>query len=943
MISWTSLILLLSFPAHVLSNSSVFPSGDRFTVVNVEDLEDARLYQDVKRTGSLLIDTEDTPSTLDKSLAQNVPVSDFRSPAFRYVRAHPKFLSCLEKVIMALKHQQILVRIVKGFSPSVEVDGSEADMYHMSGCAADLQITGSAGTNIDIAVTVFKVCPVVVERAFRDVGVILKDDVVHVQMTGPGSSGHKLVVEGQTTIANPDQWVKDRINEGLDPSGDADCSRFDELTTGGHHPAGMSRDRATGTVDFPVTRDSVEFARLVQYQGSNIEFENSEVSATWCGQPGSACPSTCAHALLGNDLESRCADRVMSPRLLAVLNKLQLKVRRALQDKLLVFEAWDEQYEGHLEGDTPEDSLHREGRAARLGLTSGTEAKLAQLSRLAACAGADFVEHMETYVYVAVRRQLVGGSRVLFPHMELLEVEPPAALQPLYSLSAAYTESDKRKYPLFDSSGRLEATLSTNFTIGQWVSRDYSYFRLDPRLLECYNDVVYQENKLNKPRDTWTQLEVVRGFMTNKENRNKFDVINDKRFNTHNLGVAMQIKYRNPQAGQTPYKLFLTAIDKCSPRFSQSGMAMGVGLYADSIYVSVRKSLHVMQETEEHLPESVTMNDVTERYNLAKGGKIVDPTDVESACLLQTAPQPQSYHFRHTHSEVVQRARRRREAGEESACVPTRYTSFCSTTASHRAAVVADITAQLDRKHFPGPSRTDIMAALEGCFGDCGTCMEGEIFESKKEHCNNFLHWVDWELLNDRPDVSNFFLRSNRAATKHACDHGADCVENSPLFSLVAPSVEKIYRPDPTRSVENELYSATNNPLPVFRLLEDMYAIQASGVVNFWVKDDREMTALKRPLEVVMLYNRNVTLVRVYVERYSVARGAVQTFVETSARTWATTGCPAVTRETIAQYEILEIPPEKRKRAAEPDSVRYQIRDYHGNVEARWADRHIML
>lgn len=38
------------------------------------------------------------------------------------------------------------------------------------------------------------------------------------------------------------------------------------------------------------------------------------------------------------------------------------------------------------------------------------------------------------------------------------------------------------------------------------------------------------------------------------------------------------------------------------------------------------------------------------------------------------------------------------------------------------------------------------------------------------------------------------------------------------------------------------------------RLLEDVYAIQASGVVKFWVKDETEMTSLRRPLEVMMSF-----------------------------------------------------------------------------------------
>ena len=61
----------------------------------------------------------------------------------------------------------------------------------------------------------------------------------------------------------------------------------------------------------------------------------------------------------------------------------------------------------------------------------------------------------------------------------------------------------------------------------------------------------------------------------------------------------------------------------------------------------------------------------------------------------------------------------------------------------------------------------------------------GEVFESKQEHCNNLLHLIDFALMNREPDTTNIFLRSNDHARVHACDNGADCIENSPLFSLV--------------------------------------------------------------------------------------------------------------------------------------------------------------
>ena len=35
------------------------------------------------------------------------------------------------------------------------------------------------------------------------------------------------------------------------------------------------------------------------------------------------------------------------------------------------------------------------------------------------------------------------------------------------------------------------------------------------------------------------------------------------------------------------------------------------------------------------------------------GGKVVDPENIDSACLFSSAPNPQSYNFIHEHSEIV--------------------------------------------------------------------------------------------------------------------------------------------------------------------------------------------------------------------------------------------------------------------------------------------------
>lgn len=59
------------------------------------------------------------------------------------------------------------------------------------------------------------------------------------------------------------------------------------------------------------------------------------------------------------------------------------------------------------------------------------------------------------YLYVSVKRQKKGGAKVMFPNMELLEVDVPVSVQSAYALPETFDEEDIRQYPLFDSSGKV--------------------------------------------------------------------------------------------------------------------------------------------------------------------------------------------------------------------------------------------------------------------------------------------------------------------------------------------------------------------------------------------------------------------------------------------------------------------------------------------------------
>jgi len=78
-----------------------------------------------------------------------------------------------------------------------------------------------------------------------------------------------------------------------------------------------------------------------------------------------------------------------------------------------------------------------------------------------------------------------------------------------------------------------------------------------------------------------------------------------------------------------------------------------------------------------------------------------------------------------------------------------------------------------------------------------------------------------------------------------------DTSHQLPLENLIsAPSLERLYRPDPDKSIEEELYGVMDNPLPVYELLVRMYAMHAKGKVTVWVLNEVEVEYIRSALEV---------------------------------------------------------------------------------------------
>ncbi|XP_078663391.1 uncharacterized protein LOC144906712 [Branchiostoma floridae x Branchiostoma belcheri] len=933
-LTWT-ILLELSYGDVV-----TFPSGKSYQPVDPENLGDEAIdYYDPLGTGSRLFDSAGIEND---RLSLNIRVSSWKSPSMRYFRAHPDVIKCLQMTYTSLSSRGIQLDIADGYRTGADY---RTDLLK-SGAAAVLRLRhGSSGTVEDIAQAAIQQCVQVFQESRKDFGVTLYGDKVELALKADdGNHGlvfttdHNATIDGPTFTARAWGW----IDAVYDPVSVPTCTYTPSLNPGETFPADTTvAEDVVGGIDSIVTRGSADFARLVQYPARHIEFADEERASTWCGAENTSCPDCTSHPE-GFTSAARCADRVMSKRLLTILKKVEKLVRNQWNGvKLKVLESWDEPHSGSPAGDQPAGSLHYEGRAARLQVSDGQAEKLPLLSTFCICAGLDYVRHNGNHLYVAVKKQAGDSPRfVQYPSAALLTVEPPADDRLFYDVASAYS---RHAVPLVDSDRQEKSKLCDDATIEDFKDPDVRYFRLSPVLVDCYQMVSTRENKWNSeavPPKTSRKVVVRKGYRNTLAQNNEYDVM-DLRYSTHTLGIAMELTYDPEGDGidpdvHTPARLARWAAIKCGPLFTNAGYEIGIGLYERSVYIGLRdktdRALWVAHP--DYLPPNTTESDwhldMDTLITNSVEGRIIEPDSLSHACLTANPPQKQSLVF--DRADNSQR-RRKRSLGSD-ACVPTSDTIHCARTAGHRDAEVAHIMEMVTRKFLHPGLRGKLETALKGCLGVCGTCVQGDLWESKVKHCDIFLHWVNFELDNDEPNVTNFFYKENSELKLYACGGDRHCLVEAPLFSLMIQSVEERFRPDPAQSVEQLLYPVGSNPLPVLDLLSQLYAIHASGRVTVWVKDKAEMQALKTPLKVVLLYNKEVSDVIIHVAEHT-NLDDVSGLVESWVRKWTTSSCPDITRKYVTPFTVKGMPTERRKRSPEHE-LRESLLERDRAWEKRW-------
>jgi len=139
-------------------------------------------------------------------------------------------------------------------------------------------------------------------------------------------------------------------------------------------------------------------------------------------------------------------------------------------------------------------------------------------------------------------------------------------------------------------------------------------------------------------------IDVVRGFLSNPEQSSLLNPTTDNRYNTHTLGVAMQIRYSAGTSSNYTYPYLLQiAIQKCAPLFDLDSEFIGLGLYSDSIFIDMREIFEFWVESDNLIPNGMdfdTYDSFLETEILAAVGKVVlesrleNKTRIKYLCIL---------------------------------------------------------------------------------------------------------------------------------------------------------------------------------------------------------------------------------------------------------------------------------------------------------------------
>ncbi|GAB1602281.1 uncharacterized protein LOC115224777 [Argonauta hians] len=670
---------------------------------------------------------------------------------------------------------------------------------------------------------------------------------------------------------------------------------------GSTFPANTTVEQVCGTAEGAIHRTNTrDYTSLFVYPYNDVEFDKEGPTGAWCGNSLRSCLQDCnnsssSNAYVPDEPWTWCSRRVMTPRMASRLRELARLVEASLPGKkkpatnkpaIKVVMAHKEPTQQSSTVTLHYHPLYMEGRGLRLTLTnSGLNSQ--QLAVLAICAGFDYVSFTDaSFIELFVKKQAgFTASQVDFPSRSLLVVNPPFSQSKEYAYPRSLQmTAESSSTMLFDGSNPM-MELSPHFKIKDFVFSGTRYFRLDPQLLVCLDNVkqTFPEKFHIVPDGAYHSMTA---NLLNQNGRHPEEI---QRFHA---GKAVEITTEDKQSCSI-LLLAETVIRQCSTRLRAVEQSLGIGLHAVSLYLDVRPRIG---------------SGFIKIWNAG--------AEAETVCK-DSAPQ------REMCTSTVQQ---RGEAAMQ-------FMKGMQSAAGVGALRTSDLFEDL---------RQCLVNNCGGCVGS------GTQWLHKSQGCISLLHTFLNGASQPLPSLHNTvaFYSAATTATASSIHHlacggeAAVCLENIPIYNTISALLASKYSISGSTTVKELLFDGEYNPSPLTEILEQELAMRASGNVSVFIEADSDVGVLRNVIKILLVYNPKVQYVHFYADTTSGTMSVqkLSTSLRRKVEVWSHNTCPWHSRVSVTPFSVESIPGPKLRRSAELSKPRNDRVTSRHNWELDWLD-----
>ena len=200
------------------------------------------------------------------------------------------------------------------------------------------------------------------------------------------------------------------------------------------------------------------------------------------------------------------------------------------------------------------------------------------------------------------------------------------------------------------------------------------------------------------------------------------------------------------------------------------------------------------------------------------------------------------------------------------------------------------LNGQLLRKVSSKPDKVEIIANWKHCYQSCSRWRMFSTWTLKTRSCLELLHRAPFAIggetfTNNTAQIMSPTSKFRglvcpnatvgaKTPTKSPLDINkpgsgiVTCYDSTEMWQLLISLFEQSFLPVPDMPTSLQMFPPNRNPSPIMQQILSLYSMHATGEVTVWTTDTdfSQLTGPDSPLKPLLIYNQNITKVRVVVE-----------------------------------------------------------------------------